>query len=75
LNESIGKSFSVFANNHDGQHFDLRLGNNQLGSVQFIGRFETSPGRSYEMTTDLETNISERAREILSPLKEKTTWE
>ena len=75
LNETEGRAFSDFANKNERERFDLRLGNNRLGNVQIIGRFETRPGRPHELTTYLETNVPEKAKEILSPLKDKTTWE
>lgn len=75
LNEAIAKSFSVFANNHERQRFDLRLGNNRIGTVQFIGRFEVRSGQPLETTTYLETSIREKAEQILSPLRDKITWE
>jgi hypothetical protein len=70
LAEKGVKSFNSFANASDGKGFDLRLGKNRLGTVQFIGPFDSN-----EFAGFLESRNLEELKAIFSPAKDRTKWE
>jgi hypothetical protein len=74
LSKDAKKPFENFANSHEQQPFDLRLGNRRLGIVQFIGPFGGPDSTRTDFTTFLESTNPTEIQNIFAPIKNKTIW-